>query len=83
MLDSTACRISEITKLNIYDINFDDKSIKITGKGNKQRIVYFSTRAKMYLEEYLKTRKGESNKLFLSDKKNISAYKRKSIAAYY
>lgn len=79
LLDSTACRISEIAKLNIYDINFDDKSIKITGKGNKQRIVYFSTRAKMYLEEYLKTRKGESNKLFLSDKKPYHPIKERAL----
>ena len=69
LLESTACRISEIATLDINNINFSEKSIKVTGKGNKQRIVYFSTKAKLHMEEYLKTRKGESNMFFLSDKK--------------
>lgn len=67
LLESTACRISEIDNITLDNINWSDKSIKVTGKGNKQRIVYFSTKAKLHIEEYLKTRKGESNYLFLSD----------------
>lgn len=67
LLESTACRISEINNITLDNINWSDKSIKVTGKGNKQRIVYFSTKAKLHIEEYLKTRKGESNYLFLSD----------------
>ena len=67
LLESTACRISEISNITLENINWAEKSIKVTGKGNKQRIVYFSTKAKLHIEEYLKTRKGESNYLFLSD----------------
>lgn len=67
LLDSTACRISEIDNITLDNINFSDKSMKVTGKGNKQRIVYFSTKAKLCIEEYIKTRKGDSNYLFLSD----------------
>ena len=66
LLESTACRISEISNITLDNINWNDKSIKVTGKGNKQRIVYFSTKAKLHMEEYLKTRKGESNYFFLS-----------------
>lgn len=67
LLESTACRISEISNLTLDNINFADKSMKVTGKGNKQRIVYFSTKAKLSIEEYLKVRKGDSNYLFTSD----------------
>ena len=67
LLESTACRISEIDNITLDNINWSDKSIKVTGKGNKQRIVYFSTKAKLHMEEYLRIRKGESNYLFLSD----------------
>lgn len=67
LLESTACRISEIAGLTIDNINFSDKSMKVTGKGNKQRIVYFSTKAKLNIEKYIKERKGESNHLFVSD----------------
>lgn len=67
LLESTACRISEIDNITLDNINWSDKSIKVTGKGNKQRIVYFSTKAKLHMEEYLRIRKVESNYLFLSD----------------
>lgn len=67
LLESTACRISEIDNISLDNINWSEKSIKVTGKGNKQRIVYFSTKAKLCIEEYLKVRKGQSEFLFLSD----------------
>ncbi len=60
LLESTACRISEIDNITLDNINWSEKSIKVTGKGNKQRIVYFSTKAKLCMEEYLKERKGRN-----------------------
>ncbi|WP_410746001.1 tyrosine-type recombinase/integrase, partial [Clostridium neonatale] len=49
LLDSTACRISEIDNIKLEDINWQEQSIVVTGKGNKQRIVYFSTKAKLHM----------------------------------
>lgn len=68
LLDSTACRISELDNIKLDDINWQEKSIKVTGKGNKERIVYFSTKAKLHIQEYITTRIGESDYLFISDK---------------
>lgn len=68
LLDSTACRISELDNIRLEDINFAEQSIVVTGKGNKQRIVYFSTKAKLHIKAYLETRKGESKALFISEK---------------
>lgn len=68
LLDSTACRISELDNINVDDINWQEQSIKVLGKGRKERIVYFSTRAKLHIQAYLETRKGNSNCLFISEK---------------
>ncbi len=74
LIESTACRISEIQNIKLEDINWHEKSIKVTGKGNKQRFVYFSTRAKLALENYLKSRDDANSSLFISTK-----YKSKTI----
>ncbi len=68
LLDSTACRISEIQNIKLPDINWHEKSIKVLGKGSKERIVYFSTRAKLALENYIKDRSDNNNSLFISKK---------------
>ncbi|MFL0167689.1 tyrosine-type recombinase/integrase [Candidatus Clostridium helianthi] len=66
LLDSTACRISELDEIKIEDINFTEQSLIVTGKGNKQRIVYFSTKAKLHIKAYIGKR--TSGYLFVSDK---------------
>ena len=35
-------------------VDFITKSIKVLGKGNKERMVYFNDKAKLYLNKYLK-----------------------------
>lgn len=69
VLESTACRISEISTIRLDKINWSEKSVKVHGKGNKERIVYFSTRAKIYMLKYLETRDVESPYLFIASKK--------------
>lgn len=54
MLYSTGIRVSEITNIKLNDISLSNKTIKVTGKGNKERIVYFGTRAKDLIDLYLK-----------------------------
>lgn len=66
LLDSTACRISEIDNIKIEDINWSEQSIVVTGKGNKQRIVYFSTKAKIHMKAYIGDR--TEGYIFISDK---------------
>ena len=68
ILLSTGCRLSELSNITIDDIDINSRSIKVLGKGNKERIVYFSTKAKLYLQEYLSTRKAEDDYLFVSKK---------------
>ena len=65
-LTSTGIRVGELVKLNRNDINFVERECIVFGKGNKERIVYFNARAKIHLQEYLKTRKDKNQALFVS-----------------
>lgn len=64
-LSSTGCRISEMTSLNRDQVRFDSLECVVHGKGNKERIVYMSPVAGMYLKEYLQSRKDNEEPLFL------------------
>lgn len=51
---STGCRLSELANMKIADINMQNMSMKVIGKGNKERIVYLSFKALYHLNKYLK-----------------------------
>ncbi len=70
LLASTGMRIGELVRLNIADVNLQDRECLVMGKGNKQRPVYFGVRAKLHLEEYLRTRTDANPALFVSLKRN-------------
>lgn len=63
-LYSTGCRVSEVSKLDVSDIDFDRMECVVIGKGNKERIVYLTPVAGMHLQEYLQQRKDMSQALF-------------------
>lgn len=64
-LYSTGCRVSEVARLDVDDIDFDSLECTVIGKGNKERIVYLSSVAAMHLKEYIATRKDFSTALFV------------------
>lgn len=66
MLISTGIRVGELVKINRKDIDFHERSCIVTGKGNKQREVYFDARTKIHLKEYLQTRNDDNEALFVS-----------------
>ena len=63
---STGCRIGEVVALNRDDIDFQNRCVKVLGKGNKERFVYFTDVTAMYLKEYLNSRTDDNEALFLS-----------------
>ena len=70
LLYDTGVRVGELVNIKINDINFDDKSIKILGKGNKERVVLYGTYAEIALKEYLnkgrnKLLKGKNNEYLI------------------
>lgn len=59
-------RVGELVKLNRNDIDFQNRECIVTGKGNKQRIVYFDARTKIHLQNYLRQRKDKNEALFVT-----------------
>ena len=79
MLSSSGMRVSELCGIKKTDVNFDDCSVKITGKGNKQRIAFFSARCKVHVMYYLESRDDDSPYLFVSLKKPHRKLERSAI----
>lgn len=54
LLYSTGIRVGELVNIKIKDIDFNNKKIKILGKGNKERYVLFGDKCLNLLNKYLK-----------------------------
>ena len=65
-LISTGVRVGELVNLKKTDLNIQDRSCVVLGKGGKQREVYFDARTKIHLKEYLQSRTDDSPALFVS-----------------
>ena len=57
LLYSSGLRVSELTGLNIGELDFAAAMVRVTGKGGKERIVPVGSRALEALQEYLEQRK--------------------------
>lgn len=68
-LFSTGCRLSELVNVDIKDIDWNNQSLKVIGKGSKERIIYFSVKAKLSLKEYLASRQDNVEALFVTSRK--------------
>lgn len=67
-LYSTGCRVSEAAAVNLMDLDLKNKSVRVTGKGRKERVVFLGNAAGTCLKEYLEKRKFHINR-----DKNIQA----------
>lgn len=66
LLSSTGMRVGELVKMNKADIDFNSKEIIVLGKGGKQRKVYFDTKTKLHLINYLNSRIDKNEAVFVS-----------------
>jgi len=76
---STGCRLSEIRQMNRQDIDWNRRSAKVIGKGNKEREVYFSFKALYHLKKYLKSRDDLVPALFVTERKPIARLSNRAI----
>ena len=60
-------RVSELVGINVEDVDAKFRSLTVTGKGNKQRIVYLNEACRIALAEYVEERLGESHKSCMSN----------------
>ena len=56
MLYASGLRVSELVGLDLRSVNFGDCMVLVRGKGRKERIVPFGSKAKQALEDYLPVR---------------------------
>lgn len=74
LLYATGIRVSELVNLPVAGCNITNQHLRVTGKGNKERIVPFDTHTADYLGEYLTTyrphllKNKATNTLFLSNR---------------
>ena len=66
LLYSTGMRVGELVNLDISDVDLDGRECKVYGKGDKERKVYFDAKAKLHLENYIKSRCDDNPALFVS-----------------
>ena len=66
LLASTGMRVGELVKLNRSDIDYQNRECIVTGKGDKQRKVYFDARTKIHLQKYVNGRTDTNEALFVS-----------------
>jgi len=52
LLYAAGLRVSELTGLNLVDMDCKDRIVRVRGKGNKERIVPFGSKAEESLEAY-------------------------------
>jgi integrase/recombinase XerD len=79
---STGCRVSEVSNATLDKIDWSNNNMTVIGKGDKERTVIFSIRARLFLMNYLKDRedKGiQSNSLFVASKIPHAKLGRRSI----
>jgi len=69
LIYSCGLRVSEAVSLNTGDVSFKTLTLRVTGKGNKERMIPFGQTASDLLEEYLNKARPE-----LAGKKRSSAF---------
>lgn len=56
LLYATGLRVSELVGINLSDINFEERLLRVLGKGKKERIVPFGVQAGKRLKQYIEKR---------------------------
>jgi len=65
---TSGCRIGEVVAINRNSIDWETRSVIVRGKGDKEREVYFSVKAAIWLKKYLKGRKDSDTALFVTER---------------
>ena len=65
VLFSTGCRVTELIRLDISDVDFENEEVLLFGKGDKHRKSYLTPRAVLSLQKYLSSRDDDCPALFV------------------
>lgn len=78
-LYSTGCRVSELERLKLSDIDFQTKEVHLFGKGSKHRTSYMNAKMEVMLKKYLETREDNEDHLFVALRKPHKPINKRSI----
>lgn len=78
-LFATGCRVSEVVGVDVAHINFYNNSLRVIGKGDKERTVFFNDKAKFYIRKYLDTRPDNNPALFIGERKPYARLQQRAI----
>ena len=79
MFYSTGCRVTELERLDITDVDFQKKEVYLFGKGNKHRTSYLNAKAELAIRNYLASRNNNNPALFVSDREPHNRIKKAAI----
>lgn len=79
---STGCRLSEVSNMRRKDVDWSNGSMRVIGKGDKERIVYLNPKAIFHLKRYLEECEEDENQcdfLFSTERRPHRQMKSKTI----
>lgn len=83
VLLGTGMRISEALSLNRQSIDFKNKEARVIGKGNKERVVFFTDDALFWISQYLGRRTDKNEAIFITTGKNPKRLKNQDLTRYF
>lgn len=66
---STGCRVSELTNVKLSDIDWNNKTVHLFGKGKKHRTSFINAKCEVSLKEYLSERDEVNEYLFITQRR--------------
>jgi integrase/recombinase XerC/integrase/recombinase XerD len=60
LLYATGCRVSELASLNLTDLDLSACSLRVRGKGGRERVAFYGAPAAAVLKEYLKSLRAQA-----------------------
>lgn len=70
-LYSTGCRVSELSGVKLRDIDWENKSVHLFGKGSKHRTSFINAKAEVAIKAYLESRDDSCEYLFVTERKEF------------
>ena len=64
----TGARLSEVTNLKLEDVDLDDQTLRVMGKGSRVRILPIGAKATAAIDRYLRVRRSDNEHLWLGAK---------------
>lgn len=64
---ASGCRVGEVVGLDRNDVDFDNRTARVMGKGKKVRVVHFTEKCALLLERYIESRTDDDPALFATN----------------